>query len=107
MRYLARLGSPAKAQYDPAEIVALNGADVADTLKGNLSDSDKYRIIGEIMRYCEDTSTFEFSALVQFTVREKEDWLPLIINKAYFVNRFLDSLRYSSDVYSKTKPKDK
>lgn len=96
VRYLAHLDNPNKAQYDPSEIIALNGADLADTLKGNLSDSDKYSMIGEIMNYCEDTATYEFSALVQYAVHEKQDWLPVIVNKAYFVNRFLDSLRYSS-----------
>lgn len=96
VRYLAHLDDPDKAQYDPAEIIALGGADLASTLKLSQSDNDKYRIIGEIMRYCEETEIHEFSALVKYAVREKEEWLPVIVNKAYFVNRFLDSLRYSA-----------
>lgn len=96
VRYLAHLDDPGKAQYDPAEIVALNGADLADALRTNLSDSDKYRIIGEIMRYCEESCTHEFSALVQYAVSERKEWLPVIVNKAYFVSRFLDSLRYAT-----------
>lgn len=96
IRYLAHLDDPDKAQYDPAEIVALNGADLATALKSSLTDSDKHRIIGEIMRYCEESGTQEFSALVKYAVSEHQDWLEIIVNKAYFVNRLIDSLRYSN-----------
>ncbi len=94
VRYLAHLDNPDKAQYDPAEIIALNGADLADLLKPNTSDN--YRIIGEIMCYCEESEIHEFAALVQYALSTREDWLPVIVNKAFFVTRFLDSLRYSS-----------
>ncbi len=96
VRYLAHLDDPDKAQYDPTDIVALNGADFTDTLRINLSVNDKHQIIGEIMRYCEESDTHELAALVQYAVSEHEDWLPVIVNKAYFVSRLLDSLRYST-----------
>lgn len=96
VRYLAHLDDPDKAQYDPADIVTLGGADLADVLRLNHSDNDKHRIIGEIMCHCEKSDTHEFAALVQYAVREHEDWLPVIVNKAYFVSRILDSLRYST-----------
>ncbi len=97
VRYLAHLDcTPDKAQYDPADIVALNGADLAGLLRLNPSENDNHRIIGEIMHYCVETVTYEFAALVQYAVTEHKDWLPVIVNKAYFVSRFLDSLRYSN-----------
>lgn len=96
VRYLAHLDDPDKAQYDPADIIALNGANLADTLRINLSDNDTHRIIGEIMRYCEESDTHEFAGLVKYAISEHEDWLVVIINKAYFVSRLLDSLRYST-----------
>lgn len=96
VRYLAHLDNPEKAQYDPAEIVTINGANLADVLRFSQSDADKYQVIGEIMRYCEENGVHEFSALVKFAVNEREAWLPVIVNKPYFVNRFLDSMRYSS-----------
>ena len=95
-RYLAHLDNPDKAQYDPAEIVALGGADLADALRVNFSDNNKHQIIGEIIHYCEESGTHEFSVLVQYAMREHEDWLPVIVSKAYFVTRLLDSLRYST-----------
>ena len=48
------------------------------------------------MRYCEESDTHEFAALVQYAISEHEDWLNVIVNKAYFFSRLLDSLRYST-----------
>lgn len=96
VRYLAHLDDPDKAQYDPADIVALGGADLADALRLNHSDNDKYRIIGEIIRYCEEAEIVEFSALTKYAMSECNDWLPVIVEKSYFMTQFLASLRYST-----------
>jgi len=96
VRYLAHLDDPDKVQYDTADIVALGGADLTDALRLNLSDNDKYRIIGEIMRHCEESETYELSALTKFAMSEREDWLPVIVEKSYFMTQFLASLRYST-----------
>lgn len=96
MRYLAHLDDPDKAQYDPADIVALGGANLADVLRFNHSDNDKYLIIGEIMRYCEESEIYELSALTKYAMSERDDWLPVIVEKSYFMTQFLASLRYSA-----------
>ena len=96
IRYLAHLDDPQKAQYDPAEIVALGGADLSDALRVNFSDDDKYRNIKEIMRCCEESEIYELSALTKYAMVEREDWLPIIIEKSYFMTQFLASLRYSN-----------
>lgn len=85
MRYLAHLDDPQKAQYDPADIVAFSGANFSDALRINLSDNDKYRIIGEIMRYCEESEIYELSALTKYAMSERNDWLPVIVEKSYFM----------------------
>jgi len=96
VRYLAHLDDPDKAQYDRADIVALGGADLVDALRLNHSDNDKYRIIGEITRYCEEAEIVEFSALTKYAMSECNDWLPVIVEKPYFMTQFLASLRYST-----------
>ena len=96
IRYLAHLDNPEKAQYNPEDIIALGGADLADALKLNLSDFDKYRIIGEILRFCEESEIFELAALTKYAMSERDDWLPVIVEKSYFMTQFLASLRYST-----------
>jgi len=96
VRYLAHMDSPEKAQYDHLEIVALSGADLTNTIKLNHSDNDKYRIIGEIIRYCEEAEIVEFSALTKYAMSVRDDWLPVIVEKSYFMTQFLASLRYST-----------
>ena len=94
VRYLIHLDNPEKAQYSPSEIVALNGADLGDLLK--LNQFDKYRLIGEIMYFCEENEIKEFSTLTKYAASSREDWMPIIVERAYFVNQFLASLRHSS-----------
>jgi hypothetical protein len=96
VRYLAHLDDPDKAQYDPSEIIAFGEANLTDILKLNLSDNDKYQIIGEIMRYCEESEIHELSALTKYAMSERSDWLPVIVEKSYFITQFLASLRYSN-----------
>jgi len=102
VRYLAHLDNPDKAQYNPAEIVALNGADLGDAQK--LTHSDKYKIIKEILRFCEDNNINEFSSLAKYATIERDDWLPVIVEKPYFFNQFVASIRHSKNNFSKDKP---
>lgn len=93
VRYLAHLDNPEKAQYDPAEIVALNGADLTEMLRPSLSDV--YGMIGEVMSFCEENNIEEFSALAIYAMHERYDWFTVIIEKPYLITQFLNSLRHS------------
>jgi len=92
-RYLAHLDNPEKAQYDPAEINALSGADLVELLKPNATD--RYKIIGDIIKHCREAGIYEFSDLTTYAMLEHDDWLPIMVEKAYFINQFLHSLRHS------------
>ena len=94
VRYLVHLDNPEKAQYDPTEIVAVNGAVIGDLLK--LSQAEKSQLMSEIMNFCDEEMIYEFSALARYAASNREDWLNVIIEKAYFVNQFLASHRHSS-----------
>jgi hypothetical protein len=94
VRYLAHLDDPDKAQYDPADIIALSGADLADLLKP--SRSDRFLYLGEIIDFCEEYSMYEFCGLLQYARRERpDDWFPVLVENPYLINRYLTSLRYS------------
>lgn len=93
VRYLAHLDDLDKAQYNPMEIIALSGADLGELLKPNTSD--KYKIIGEILRFCEEQGIQELSTLSYIAINERTDWLPLIVEKAYYFTQCLASRRYS------------
>lgn len=93
VRYLAHLDDPDKAQYDPAEIIALGGADLADMLR--LSQDDKYKLIGDIFCYCKENEIFELWDLTSIAIEKYTDWLPVIVEKTYFFNHNLHSLRHS------------
>jgi hypothetical protein len=94
VRYLAHLDDLDKAQYDPSEIVALGGADLADVLKP--SRSDRYHYIGEIMDYCEENGVVEFADLLRHARKERQDdWFPIIVDSAYFMHQYITSHRFS------------
>ena len=94
VRYLSHMDDPDKAQYDSSEIIALSGADLGDALK--LSHSDKYKVVKDILSFCGENGIYEFSALTGYAMSEHEDWMPLIVEKAYFISQFLTSLRHST-----------
>jgi len=93
VRYLAHLDNPEKAQYSSDDIIALNGADLAEALKP--STADIYKIIGEIMLFCEENSVHELSKLAKYAIYSRADWFNVIIEKAYLFTQFLHSLRHS------------
>ena len=93
-RYLAHLDENDKVKYNPKEIIALNGADLGVALK--LTHSDKYKIIKDILRFCEERNICELSILSKYTENECEEWLPVIVEKAYFISQFLASLRHNN-----------
>jgi hypothetical protein len=102
VRYLAHMDSPEKAQYDPTEIIALNGADLASVLKP--SQSDKYKTIGEIMRFCAENQIYEFSALSRYAMQEQKEWFAVLTEKPYLIVQYLASLRHSH-TNTETRPK--
>jgi hypothetical protein len=95
-RYLAHLDDPEKFQYDPSEIIALGGADLNELLKP--SRSDKYQYIGEMIDYCDDNNVFEFSDLLKYARKERQnDWFPVLVDSAYLMSRYLTSLRFAEE----------
>lgn len=93
-RYLAHMDSPEKAQYNPDEIIALGGIELADLLKP--SSGDRIQIINDMLACCTEYSILEFSDLVEYARKEHlSDWFPVLVDCAYFVSRYLTSFRHA------------
>ncbi|MCL2605572.1 MAG: replication protein [Defluviitaleaceae bacterium] len=92
VRYLAHMDNPEKAQYDPTEIIALNGADLTSILKNSQTDINKY--IGEVMNFCVENQIYELSTLSHYAMREESDWFAVITAKPYLFVQYLASLRH-------------
>jgi len=110
-RYLAHLDSndANKAKYDPKDIIALNGADLENLLKPNASDT--YKIVGEIMMFCDDNLVHELSYLTKFAIQHRAEWFKIIVEKPYLFTQYLNSLRHSFEkqqyrISNKQKPKN-
>ena len=94
VRYLAHLDNPDKVQYDPQEIMTLGSIDLADLLRP--TSTDRIQIINDIFGFCKDNSIEEFSALVEYARNERRsDWLPILVDHTYFIDKYLASMRYS------------
>lgn len=89
-RYLAHLDNPNKAHYDPSEIKAFGGADLAKLLS---SESQQMSVFTDIMTWCEEHGVYSFSVLLRYARTEKPIWLPALIKNAFF-SRYLSSLKY-------------
>ena len=93
-RYLAHMDDPDKAQYDPTEIRAFGGIDLAELLRPGRTG--RYKTIGDIFDYVSEYEIVEFSALIDYARAEHpKDWLPVIIESAYVIGMYISSLRHS------------
>lgn len=95
VRYLAHLDDPDKAQYDPGDIEAFGGADLAALLKPNTAG--RYEIIGQMIDFCAERSITEFCELLRYARAERpKDWFPVLVDSAFLMSRYLTSLRFAS-----------
>lgn len=94
VRYMAHLDNPEKFQYDPADIVAHGGVDLADLLKP--SATERYGMIREMCEYVRENRIIEFQELMDYAMAEKFDsWFPLLCdNSAYVVGQYIKSQRH-------------
>lgn len=94
-RYLAHLDDPDKQQFPPDNaygVQAFGGADYMDAIRQG--GSEKFRLIGEILRFADDNQIYNFASLVRYCNQERVDWLECVIERAYFIKTYLRDLEY-------------
>ena len=94
VRYMAHLDNPEKAQYNPADIVAHGGVDLAELLRP--SSSERYTLIKEMIDYVKQENVCEFQDLMDYAAANRfDDWFPLLCdNSAYVVGQYIKSQRH-------------
>lgn len=94
-RYLCHLDNPEKFQYSIDDVKSLNGADYIGTI--NLV-TDKYKIIGEMIEFCEKYDVESFYLLCKYAMKNRSDWhRALCDNSAFYMKEYLKSKKWSND----------
>lgn len=96
VRYMAHLDNPEKAQYSISEIKGHGGVDVAELLRP--SSSERYTLIGDMVRFIKAHHIAEFQDLVDYALdNEFDTWFPLLCdNSAYILGQYIKSQRNRS-----------
>jgi len=92
-RYFAHLDNPQKHQYDPAEIMAFNGASV--TLQRALTPEETAQVVREIVHWCRERHCVEYADLLEFSLAHNPDWAQVVMSRTIMINAYLRSLRHS------------
>lgn len=94
VRYMAHMDNPSKAQYDVADIIGHNGADIAELLK--YSATETREMIVAMERYIRDNNIVELSAF-SFAIQDTHpDWhLYLTTKNTHYFDAFIRSFRNS------------
>lgn len=92
-RYLCHLDNPEKAQYNTSEVQSLCGADFLETI--NLI-TDKYKVIDEMIDFCEKYNVVSFYALSKYAKAHNESWRRVLADSgSVFMREFLKSKQWS------------
>lgn len=94
VRYFVHMDNPEKFQYLRSDIISHAGADIARLL--DVSKSERYFLIREMMQYIDENNVVEMKQLLDFAMSEHfDDWFPLLCdNSAYIVNQYIKSNRF-------------
>lgn len=90
-RYLCHMDSPDKAQYNPAEVIQLGGADYMQAVA---SGADRKKVVKAMMDYCDQTQTYSYASLLQYAAEHEPEWFDaLITHSTYVMVMFLKARR--------------
>lgn len=94
-RYLCHLDNPEKAQYSPADVINLSGADYLEMIK---SAADTDTALGEMMDWLDDQGIYSFAALSRFARSERPDWFRVITSsRSYFLSQYCKSKQWEAE----------
>jgi len=88
-RYLCHLDNPEKYQYCPDDVLVVGSEDYFSLIS---LPTDKYRIITEIITWCDENGVYYYSDLLRYCMSERPDWFrTLCDNGTYVIKEFLKS----------------
>ncbi|MDL2248766.1 replication protein [Tyzzerella sp. OttesenSCG-928-J15] len=93
VRYMAHMDNPDKAQYDVADIIGHNGADVAEVLK--YSATETREMIVAMEEYIEENNIIELADFSKAIRYEYPEWHTIVATKmTIYFNAFIRSCRH-------------
>lgn len=94
-RYLCHLDNPEKAQYKIEDVTSLCGADYQEVIS---LASDKYKIIDEMIDFCEKYDITSFYLLSKYAFKNNEQWKKALAdNCSVFMREYLKSKQWSKE----------
>lgn len=88
-RYLCHLDNPEKHQYCIDDVRSVFGADYNHVI--GLAH-DKYKVIREIILFCNDNGIYRYDKLLEYSIQENESWYRVLCdNGTYVVKEYLKS----------------
>lgn len=94
-RYLCHLDNPEKAQYNISDVESLGGADYQEIIS---LPSDKYKVIEEMIDFCEKYNITSFYLLSKYAFQNNDNWKKALAdNSAIFMKEYLKSKEWSQE----------
>lgn len=91
-RYLTHLDNPEKYQYEPKDIVCLNGFDISDFIEMTKSEVNKF--IKEIHNFILDNDILEYADLCDLLLKnDLTELYEVATNHTLFINSYISSRR--------------
>lgn len=94
-RYLCHLDNPEKAQYDISQVCSYGGVDYNEIIG---LPSDKYKMLDEMMEFCDKYDVMSLYALTNYARKHREDWKRILTDSgAFFMREWLQSRKWSKE----------
>ena len=102
-RYLCHLDNPEKAQYNPSDVVSLNGSDYSYTI-GIVAD--KYKAVREMIAFCKANQIVSYAELLEYASVEQDTWFRILCDSGTVVMKeYLKSVSWGNRSGSTMHPK--
>lgn len=88
-RYLCHLDNAEKHQYETEEVKCMGGTDYQSVIG---LPTDKYKIIDEMIEWCEEENIYSFSVLINYARINHRNWFHVLCdNGAVVMEKYLKS----------------
>lgn len=102
-RYLCHLDNPEKAQYNPSDVVSLNGSDYSYTI-GIVAD--KYKAVREMIAFCKVNEIVSYAELLEYASVEQDTWFRVLCDSGTVVMKeYLKSITWGRRTGSGSPPR--
>ena len=81
-RYFCHLDNPDKAQYNPSDVIAMNGSDYSYTI-GIVAD--KYKAVREMIAFCKANQIVSYAELLEYASAEQDTWFRILCDSGTVV----------------------